>query len=153
MTITNDEVISTLNNLIEICKDGQDGFKAAAEGVEAPETKNLFYHYSQQRAQFAGELQEQVRHLGGDPEQSGSMAGAVHRGWINLKAALTGKDQHAVLTECENGEDSAVSNYQAALQKELPVDVKQLVSQQADTIKQAHDRVRSLRDLVKAAKA
>ena len=72
---SNDKVISTLNGLIETCKDGQEGFQTAAEGVERSDLKTLFYEFSQQRAEFAGVLQELVRSLGGDPEHSGSMSG------------------------------------------------------------------------------
>src|SRR4051794_5224301 len=103
----NYDAISTLNTLIETCKDGQEGFKDAAEGVERSDLKTFFYEMSQQRAQFVGELQSLVRDLGGDPETSGSIAGAMHRGWINIKSAVTGKDEKAILNECERGEDTA----------------------------------------------
>ncbi len=153
MAKKNDEIISTLNGLIETCKDGQEGFKSAAEGVRDHSTKNLFLDYSRQRAQFVGELQEQVRALGGDPEKSGSISGAMHRGWINLKSTLTGGDEAAMLTEAERAEDSAVSSYQAALEKDLPANVADLARRQYAAIKQVHDRVRGLRDSAKAAKA
>src|SRR5690349_6938929 len=74
--LSNDDVISTLNNLIETCKDGQEGFKDAAEAVKDGELKTLFFEYSQQRAQFSAVLMELVRELGGDPTESGSAAGA-----------------------------------------------------------------------------
>jgi len=141
----NDNVISCLNNLIETCKDGQDGFKTAAEGVERSELKTLFYEYSQQRATFAGELQNEVRRLGGDPEKSGSVAASLHRGWIDIKSAVTGKDDNAVIAECERGEDSAVKNYKDALNdKNLPSDVRSIVERQYAAVQEAHDRVRSL---------
>jgi uncharacterized protein (TIGR02284 family) len=111
-SISNDDVISTLNGLIETCKDGQDGFKEAAEGVERSDLKSLFYEFSQQRAHFAGELQSLVQSLGGDPEKSGSVAGAIHRGWMNIKSAVTGKDEAAILNECERGEDSGKEDVQ-----------------------------------------
>ena len=113
-TISNDDVISTLNGLIETCKDGQNGFKEAAEGVERSDLKSLFYEFSQQRSQFAGELQSLVQSLGGDPENWGSVAAAIHRGWINIKSAVTGKDEGAILNECERGEDSAKNAYKKA---------------------------------------
>ena len=141
----NDKVISCLINLIETCKDGQDGFKTAAEGVERSELKTLFYEFSQQRATFAGELQNEVRRLGGDPEKSGSVAASLHRGWIDIKSAVTGKDDNAVIAECERGEDSAVSNYKDALHdKNLPSDVRTVVERQYAAVQAAHDRVRSL---------
>ena len=141
----NDQTISTLNNLIETCKDGQAGFKTAAEGVERSELKTLFYEYSQQRARFAGELQNEVRRLGGDPEKTGSVAASLHRGWIDIKSAVTGKSDKAVISECERGEDSAVRNYKGALADEsLTADVRSVVERQYAAVQEAHDRVRSL---------
>ena len=142
--IDNDRVISVLNNLIETCKDGQDGFRAAAEGVKNSELKTLFNTYSQQRAQFAGDLQNEVRRLGGDPEKTGSVAASLHRGWINIKSAVTGEDEGAVIAECERGEDSAVRNYEDALREDLPADIRVLVQRQFTQVKEAHDRMRAL---------
>ncbi len=141
----NDNVISVLNNLIETCKDGQTGFQTAAEGITRSDVKSLLYQYSQQRAQFAGELQNEVRRLGGDPEQTGSVAATLHRGWINIKSAVTGSDENAVIAECERGEDSAVANYKDALaDQKLPADVRSIVERQAAQVKEAHDRIRNL---------
>jgi uncharacterized protein (TIGR02284 family) len=142
--MANEEVISTLNNLIATCRDGQHGFQTAAEGVTSGTLKELFYGYSRQRARFVGELQDEVRRFGGDPENSGSVAASLHRGWIDIKAAVTGRDDDAVVAECERGEDSAVSNYRAALVIDLPGNVRQLVERQFAEVKEAHDRVRNL---------
>ena len=98
-TTSNDDVISTINGLIETCKDGQEGYQQAAEGVQNSALKTLFYEYGQQRSQFSGELQELVRELGGSPENSGSFTGALHRGWIDIKSIVTGKDEGAILNE------------------------------------------------------
>jgi uncharacterized protein (TIGR02284 family) len=144
--VSNDDVISTLNGLIETCKDGQDGFKEAAEGVERSDLKSLFYEFSQQRAQFAGELQSLVQSLGGDPENTGSVAAALHRGWINIKSAVTGKDDGAILSECERGEDSAKNNYKAALEEPLPANIAETVQTQYVAVQAAHDRIKALRD-------
>ncbi len=141
---SNEEVISTLNNLIETCRDGQNGFQTAAEGVRRSELKTLFHSYSQQRARFVGELQDEVRRLGGDPEDTGSVAATLHRGWIDIKSAVTGQDDGAILSECERGEDSAVANYRAALDTDLPANVRTLVERQFGEVKEAHDRIRSL---------
>ena len=145
-TDSNESVISTLNGLIEICRDGQQGFKDAAEGVAHSDLKTLFYSFSQQRAEFTGILQELVRSLGGTPENEGSFSGAVHRGWMDLKAAITGKDDAAILNECERGEDSAKAAYAEALAKSLPSNLADVVAQQAHAIHASHNRIKELRD-------
>jgi uncharacterized protein (TIGR02284 family) len=145
MAIDNDNAISTLNNLIETCKDGQNGFQTAADGVKNSDLKTLFHAYAQQRAQFAGELQTEVRRLGGDPEKTGSVAASLHRGWIDITSAVTGEDENAVISECERGEDSAVRNYEDALNdRDLPADIRSIVERQFAQVKEAHDRIRSL---------
>ncbi|MBK8465146.1 MAG: PA2169 family four-helix-bundle protein [Chloracidobacterium sp.] len=144
--MTNDDVISTLNGLIQICRDGQQGYKESAEGIERSDLKSLFYEFSQQRSEFAGVLQGLVRSLGGEPETEGSFAGAVHRGWIDIKAAITGGDENSVLNECERGEDSAKAAYSDALKLSLPANVDDIVRQQAQSIQAAHNRIKELRD-------
>lgn len=151
--MTNEDVISTLNNLIETNKDGQEGFKLAAEGVERSELKSTFFEYSQQRSQFTGELQNLVRELGGDPENSGSIAGSLHRGWLNIKTAVTGNDETAVLNECERGEDAAKNAYEKALEENLPANVNAVVSRQSVAVQAAHDKIKSLRDTARSANA
>lgn len=145
-TVSNEDAISTLNGLIETCKDGQDGFKTAAEGIERSDLKTVFYEFSQQRAEFAGVLQGHVRTLGGDPESTGSVSAAVHRGWMDIKSLVTGKDEEAILNECERGEDYAKEAYAEALKTALPSNIAEVVGQQAKAVKAAHDRVKGLRN-------
>lgn len=144
-TIT-DATISTLNELIETCKDGENGFREAAEGVDDPQLKSLFLDYSNQRAMFASDLQTEVRRLGGDAETTGSTAASIHRGWIDIKSAVMGQDRKAILNECERGEDSAKKAYENALKEDLTADVRQMVAEQHTKVVQAHDRIRDLRD-------
>lgn len=148
---TNDDTISILNNLIETNKDGQEGFKQAAEGITDSGLKSLFYEIGQQRAQYAGELQNLVRELGGDPETTSSTVGALHRSWINIKSLVTGQDEAGILAEAERGEDSAKKQYKDALAADLPADVRSVVQAQADKVMTDHDRIRDLRDATQAA--
>ena len=144
------EIVSVIDDLIQTLKDGQEGFKQAAEGVKAPQLKSLFNEYSSQRSQFASELQSQAHSLGrSQPEESGSAAGALHRAWINLKSAITSGDDHAILAECERGEDSAVEQYEKAMNDNLPAPLREIVSRQYSQIKNAHDRIKNLRDTAK----
>ncbi|HEY9248566.1 MAG TPA: PA2169 family four-helix-bundle protein [Rariglobus sp.] len=146
--------IKTLNDLIETLRDGQHGFKTAAEDVKASELAQLFNRYSVQRGEFVAELQARVLALGADVEKSGSVSGSVHRGWINLKAALSSNEPHAVLAECERGEDSAVAAYKEALDnQDLDLPTRELLNRQYHEVKGAHDKVKQLRDGVTYRKA
>ncbi|MBL8205000.1 MAG: PA2169 family four-helix-bundle protein [Blastocatellia bacterium] len=139
------ELIDDLNGLIEICRDGQNGFADASESLSNPHWKTFCLEQSRERAKFVGELQQQVQWLGGDPENTGSTTAAIHRAWINLKAALGGGDT-SIMAACETGEDSAVSAYQNVLDKGLPANIRQVVAQQYENVKGSHDRVRAMRN-------
>jgi uncharacterized protein (TIGR02284 family) len=138
------DVISTLNTLIETCRDGEQGFREAAQNLKDPAVKAMFDQVSHERATFAQELKSEVERLGGNPEEGGSVAGAAHRGWMNVKGAVTGHDDKQIIAEAERGEDVAVATYQNALREPLPAAVESVVSRQFEHVKQAHDRVRDL---------
>ena len=142
----NTDAISTLNSLIETCKDGEKGFKEAADGLKSADIKATFLEYSRERAQMAAELQAEVRRLGGDPDKGGSMSASIHRGWMDLKSAITGQDDHAIVSEAERGEDVAKAAYESALKEPLPASAQTLVQQQAAKVRRVHDAVRDLRD-------
>jgi uncharacterized protein (TIGR02284 family) len=146
MADSTSDYISRLNELIETCKDGERGFRDAAEGVNRADLRETFKEYARQRTQFANELQRHVMRLGGDPETTGSAAGAMHRGWLNLKAAITGKDDEAILNEAERGEDAAVKSYQEVLERDLPSDLRAVMENQYQEILKAHNHVKALRD-------
>jgi uncharacterized protein (TIGR02284 family) len=111
--------------------------------VQDSQLRSLFEELSEQRAQFARELEMEVSRLGGDVERSGSIAGAAHRGWMSLKSSVT-SDPHAIIAECERGEDSAVRQYQEALEEDLPSEIRVMVERQYRQVQAAHDRVRAL---------
>lgn len=144
MAASNDSAIQCLNGLIETCRDGEKGFQAAAEQIQDGDLKQLCQNYAQQRARFVADLQIAVRRLGGDPESNGSIAGALHRGWMSMKGAVTGNSDEALIAEAERGEDIAKASYEKALQADLPLDVQAVVERQYIQVKEAHDRIRSL---------
>lgn len=151
MARDNDAVISVLNDLIETCKDGANGFRKAGDAVRSHEAKALFASRVPIIERAADELQAEVRRLGGEPETSGTVAASVHRGWMNLKAAITGKDEAAIITECERGEQLAAKNYEDALKKDLPTDVRALVERQYRGTLHNLELVRALGDAAGAA--
>jgi uncharacterized protein (TIGR02284 family) len=139
-----DEVGSTLNQLIQTCKDGEAGFQAAAAGVDDPNLQHLLESYSQQRSEFAAELELEVKRLGLVPASGGHAVAALHRSWMDIKAIATGRDEGAIIAECERGEDAAVRAYQQALAGALAPDLMALVERQLLKVKEAHDQIRSL---------
>lgn len=144
---TNSELRLTIDELIQTCRDGQEGFLSAAENIDDPEVKRVFHELSLQRAKFTGELQSASHDLGeSKPENNGSVAGVLHRSWIDLKAAVEGKNVHGILVECERGEYSAVAEYVKVLELDLPANLRETLQRQYTAIKSAHDRVRDLRD-------
>jgi uncharacterized protein (TIGR02284 family) len=141
----------TLKTLVQTLHDGQEGFRQSSENVKSPQLKETFSQFSLQRAKFAGDLESELRTLGEeDPQKEGStLGGKIHRGWIDLKSALTKNTDHAVLEEAERGEDVAVKAYKDALENELPAPIREIVANQAVEVKAAHDEVKSLRDSTK----
>jgi uncharacterized protein (TIGR02284 family) len=143
--------ISVLEDLIQTCKDGQKGFQEAASKVKRSDLKMFFNEQSLERSRFAGELEAELIRLGKpDKKVSGSVVGSFHRAWIDTKVGLGGDDK-TVLDWLENGEDHAKNAYQKAVTGDLPEDVAQIVRRQAANVQAAHDKVKSLRDMAKAA--
>lgn len=151
MAMNMNDIRSALNDLIETCKDAQEGFIGSAEKLKDTEIRTLFLKLSRQRSQFAGELQSEVTKIGGEPATSGTTGGAIHRGWVGMKAALSSDSDHAILEEAERGEDGAVKNYREALNKDLPSDLRRIVLQQYEEVQQSHNLIHELRDRPRVA--
>lgn len=136
-----------LNKLIAICKDGEAGYRSATDDTKDRELRDTFNRLAMQRATFAAELQTAVAALGCKPRESSTLAGALHRGWKNIKISLTQNDSHAALVECERGEDAALEAYRKVLSDALiDGELRALISTQAVGVKDAHDEIRILRD-------
>ena len=142
---TNDDVRDILENLIETCRDGEKGFSQAAEHAKDPDLRSRFLEESRTRADFASQLEREAVSLGGDIGQKGSVAGALHRSWIDVKGKV-GMDDHSILESVERGEDSARDAYQKALEADLPPSLLRVVQNQYQHIQSKHDEMRRLRD-------
>ena len=146
MANTTTDIRSTLNDLIETLKDGEEGFRTSADKLQDPSLRSQFHSFASQRESFAGALQGEVLRVGGEPETTGSTVGSIHRGWIDLKAAVMGNSDHAILQEAERGEDSTVKNYREALSKDLPADIRGVIDSQYRDVLAVHNTVKALRD-------
>ncbi|MFW6125263.1 MAG: ferritin-like domain-containing protein, partial [Pirellulales bacterium] len=139
-----DEGRNTLNDLISACHDAESGFRTLAENAPTKETKALFQHYAEQHHRFAAGLQEEVRHLGGESSEGGTVRGAMHRGWVNVKSAVAGPDEAYLLSDCRRDEAVLLEKYQEALTKPLSTQALQLVGRQCAEIQRAYERIGKL---------
>lgn len=139
------DAISTLNNLIQTCRDGEQGFRSAAEHVKDAQVRGVFEELARERGSLARELEQEVGRLGGSAATSGSVSGALHRGWLDLKSAITSGDA-SIIAEAERGEDVAKSAFESALSErdDLAPETRAVVQRVANRVIAAHDRVRDL---------
>ncbi len=134
--VTDDrEIVSTLNDLVSICIDGIQGFTESAKAVKNPALSTLFASRRQSIESAKSELEAVIRRYGGEPTTTGHAAAVLHRGWLNLKSAVSGHNDEAILAEVQRGEEAALSHYEDASQKDLPADVLTLVRQQTDGVR------------------
>jgi uncharacterized protein (TIGR02284 family) len=146
-----DDVVDALNDLAECCKDGEYGFRACAEQAKREDLKSVFLQRADDCRRGAQELYEQIRACGGKVDEGGSATGAMHRGWVAVKATLSTYDDKAVLEEAERGEDNAMARYRKALKQPLPANVKLVVERQMQGVQRNHDQIKMLRDQFRAA--
>ncbi len=145
----NEHIISTLNDLIETSIDGELGFRKAAEDIQDSIFKQYFIDRSEEISISISELQNLVLIYGGEPLRTASMAGRLHRYWIDLKSAIASNDTLAVLNEVERGEDVALVVYREAAQKDLPLNVRNVIERQLAGVLWNHNRVKQLRDIAR----
>lgn len=137
--------ISVLNTLIRTTLDSQRGFADAAQDSEGQHGQ-FFQEMAGERSQVAGQLQAQVSALGGDPEDSSSLTAAAHRGFMDLKQAVMGNSDQAVIEEVERGEDYIKGKYETALQDdELSPATRSIVEQAYQSIRRGHDRASAMK--------
>ena len=133
--------------LVETLKDGEKGYATAADKLrdgDRPEWAATMQKFSEQRAGFWREIVEMGHEYGDDVDESGTVAAALHRGWLSLKDAVTGDDPDAVLKAAETGEDHAVKEYEDALKMDLSVGFREVVVRQQADVLAARDELKAL---------
>ena len=133
--------------LVETLKDGEKGFASAAEKLrdsDRAEWASTLQRLSEQRAGFHREIVDLGHEYGDDVDETGTVAAAVHRGWLSLKDAVTGDDAGSVLEASLTGEDHAVSEYEKALQKDLSAGFRDVVTRQHAAVVAARSEVKGL---------
>lgn len=149
--MNHDDIIDTLNDLIETSKDGEYGFNTCAEHAQSPSIRETFRNRAQACRASAEELQSLVRQYGGKPEDGGTASGALHRGWVAVLGALPGPSDERMLEQAERGEDAALGRYRKALKEEaLPALVRSVIEGQLAGVQRNHDQIKVLRDQARA---
>lgn len=146
----NDDIIAVLNDLIETCEDGANGFSTAAEAITDPEAKLLLQSRLAQILNAESQLRAAVRELGGAPVDHGHASASLHRGWINLKSVVARGNDETILDEVVRGEETAARWYRDALKRALPPTIKLLVGAQARGVEENLERVKWRRSMLSA---
>ena len=146
----NDDVVDELNDLLETCHDGGYGFRTCAQQAESPELKAAFEVRARDCERGSVELKAAILSLGGSPTEGGTASGALHRGWVTLRASVSAVNDVGILDACERGEDAALARYREAIEQPLPESIGTMVRRQFEGTKQNHDAVRAMRDRFKA---
>ena len=137
---------AVLNTLIKTTIDSVNGYQESAQAVENDQFRQLFLQLAQDRQQVLPQLQAEVARLGGNPEDDGSALAAAQRAFVDLKSAITGREDKAVINEVERGEDYIKEKYETALSDaSLSAETRQVVSQAYESVRRGHDRVRDLK--------
>jgi uncharacterized protein (TIGR02284 family) len=146
MQTNSDHAVKVLNSLIETTLDSANGYRDAAEAASGSHFGQMFSTKAQARMDLARQLQQEVRSFGGQPEDDQSLAGKAHNKFAQLKTAVTGGSDKALIDEVERGEDMIKAKYQKALDDEdLPTNVRDLVNQAYGSIKSDHDEISRLK--------
>lgn len=147
----NEKTIDALNILITINNDRIEGYETASKETEEQDLKTLFAQFSATSQKCKQQLTNEVSKLGGTPAEGTLISGKFFRVWMDVKAALTGKDRKAILNSCEYGEDVAKGTYKKALENELEnlnAEQQTMLKAQHNLLKADHDKVKSMRELV-----
>lgn len=138
--------LGTLETLTTTLIDSVNGYKDAAENAEGTKFQELFRRNADERSRIVEELRSEIRHLGGNAPDDGSFLGATHQRFLDLKAAVTGRDDKAIINEVERGEDYLKEKFEAALNAaDLAPDTRSIIERAYQSVRQGHDQISSLK--------
>lgn len=149
---SNSDAVSTLNTLIATTTDSVNGYEKSADEIRDQRLQQIFRQRADDRQQVVQKLREEVRRLGGDPDDSGSFLGKAHQAFENLKSAVTGGDEKSIVDEVERGEDYLKDKFETALNSgTLSGQSRSVVEQCFQSVKQGHDQMSQLKHGMESA--
>ena len=144
--MSNDTDVSVLNGLIKTTLDSMKGYEDAAKDAESTQYATMFADFARDRAKVATDLQNQVRSLGGEPELDSSMLAAAHRTFMDLKQAITGKDDKTIIQEVERGEDHIKAKFEDAMKdRDLTPATQAAITEAFALVREGHDKMSALK--------
>jgi len=142
----NTDDVTILKTLTSTLNDSINGYRDSAEHAQTPQLKQLFGDMAQERSEVAGDLRAEVTRLGGEPDTDGSTAGHLHQRFLDLKTAITGHDDQAIVNEVERGEDYLKEKFETALASDdLNPESRTVVERVFQSVRTGHDRVSALK--------
>lgn len=142
--------VGTLETLTTTLIDSVNGYRDAAQNAEGTKFQELFRRNADERSRVAEELRAEIRRLGGNAPDDGSFLGQTHQRFLDLKAAITGRDDQAIINEVERGEDYLKEKFEAALNGGLPAESRSVVERAYQSVRQGHDQIRNLKQGLEA---
>lgn len=140
-----DSNVATLETLTSTLIDSVNGYRDAAADAEGHQFQQLFREMADERSQIAEDLRSEIRRLGGNPPDDGSFLGKTHQRFMDLKAAITGRDDKAIINEVERGEDYLKDKFETALNSDSDPQVRSVIERAYQSVRRGHDRVRDIK--------
>jgi uncharacterized protein (TIGR02284 family) len=142
---TNEHDVKVLNGLIETTIDSADGYAEAAKDSDSSRYVSSFQSRAAERHRVTTDLQQQVRTLGGKPDDSGTALASAHRVFVNLRKSMS-KGDVAVVDEVERGEDHIKAKFEDALKDhEVSPPTRQVITHAYASVKNGHDQMCDLK--------
>lgn len=146
---THKDTVNVLQGIIEKNYDAEKGYKKAMQDAKNPALKNFLKQQALQRSTFATAIDKELRDLGEEPKESGSVTGSLHRAWIDIKSSVAGNEDEAVLEEVIRGEKASVEEYEDVMKKHtLAPKIQNVLQSQLKDIQGTLNRVKTLEDIV-----
>lgn len=138
--------VGTLETLTTTLIDSINGYRDAAQHAEGSQFQQLFREMADDRSRVAEDLRSEIRRLGGNPPDDGSFLGGAHQRFLDLKSAITGRDDKSIINEVERGEDYLKEKFETALNSsDLPPESRSVIERAYQSVRKGHDRVRDLK--------
>jgi uncharacterized protein (TIGR02284 family) len=142
---THSDEISVLNTLIATTIDSIAGYEDSAKNVDNERLREIFRKRANERQQVVQDLRSEVRRLGGEPEEGGTFLGKAHQRFEDLKAAITGRDEKAIINEVERGEDYIKEKFETALNSPELGESRGVLERAYQSVRSGHDQISRLK--------